>query len=232
MGVSEGHRQITAAEYAALDATPGELWHLPATAAQQRALADEELERLRVGEVIPVFQVLQQLVALVDPSPASVLEVGCASGYYSEVLRLGGWHGSYHGVDYSATLIELAKRCHPRETFSVADATDLGTIGQFDLVITGACLMHVLNWRDALAELVRVTRGPVILHRTPLAADGQTSYWHKSAYGAPCLEMHFGEAEFLAALHAAGLAVTAQRDVGVSDTFTMRSYLCQTEVVR
>jgi SAM-dependent methyltransferase len=223
MGVSEGHRQISAAEFAGLT---DDLWHQADVAAQQRLLADMELARLRAGEHIPVFQVLQQLVAQIDPAPTSILEVGCASGYYAEVLRLGGWRGSYHGVDYSATLIELAKQCHPGETFSVADATDLGTIGQFDLVITGACLMHVLRWRDALTELARVTRGPVILHRTPLAADGRTSYWAKSAYGAPCLEMHFGEAEFLAALHAAGLRVVAQRDVGVSDTFTMRSYLC------
>jgi len=229
MGVSEGHRQISAEEFAVLT---DDLWHQADVAAQQRLLADMELARLRAGESIPVFNVLQQLVALIDPAPVSILEVGAASGYYSAVLRLGGWHGAYHGVDYSATLIELAKQCHPGETFSVADATDLGTIGQFDLVISGACLMHVHDWRKAIKELVRVTRGPVILHRTPIAADGQTSYWEKLGYSHRCLEMHFGEVELLEALHAAGLRVEAQRDVGDSGTFRMVSYLCQTELVR
>lgn len=230
MGVSEGHRQVTLDEYTALAATQRDIWHDPGVAAQQRALADTELARLRTGEVIPVFGVLQQLVAMVQPAPASVIDIGCASGYYHAVLRHAGWAGRYLGVDYAATLIDLARACHPDAEFRVADAAALGDVGTFDLVISSACLMHILAWRTALAELARVARGPVILHRTPLGVEGHTTYWAKLAYGLPCLEMHFGEAELLAALAAAGLRVTAQRDVGDSGTFLMRSYLCQKAV--
>lgn len=225
MGVSEGHRQISAAEFAGLT---DDLWHQAGVAAQQRALADAELVRLRAGEVLPVFNVLQQLVAQITPPPASILEVGCASGYYFDVLRLGGWAGRYLGLDYSATLIDLARKCHPEAEFGVADATALGEVGTFDLVFTGACLMHVLDWRAALAELVRVARGPVILHRTPISVSGVTSYWRKSGYGQPCREQYFGEAELLEALEAAGLRVVDHLDVGDSGTFLMRSYLCTT----
>lgn len=230
MGVSEGHREIDAAECARLLATHREMWRDPQVAAQQRALADAELARLRAGEAIPVFAALQRLVARVAPPPATVLEVGCASGYYHEVLRLGGWRGRYLGVDYSETLIDLARRHHPDGEFRVGDACDLGDLGSFDLVISGACLMHVVDWRAALAELARVARGPVILHRTPLAHGGATRCWAKRAYGAPCVERHFGEAELLAAFAAAGLAVRATVDLGDAGMFDMRSYLCDKEL--
>ena len=227
MGVSEGHRELTREEYEVLVETHRDTWRDPALAAQQRALADVELERLHAAEDVPVFNVLQDLVAGLDQPPASILEVGCASGYYYEVLQLDGWSGRYLGIDYSETLIDLARRCHPGAEFCVADATVLGDIGTFDLVISGACLMHVPRWRTALAELARVARGPVILHRTPIVLGGTTSYWLKLAYGVPCLEMHFGEAEFLAAVQESGLRVVEHLDVGDAGMFMGRSYLCR-----
>jgi SAM-dependent methyltransferase len=227
MGVSEGHRQLTVEEYTALTEAHRDTWRDPALAAQQRELADAELARLHASEDVPVFNVLQDLVASLDQSPASILEVGCASGYYYEVLRLDGWRGRYLGVDYSEALIDLARSCHPGAKFCVADATDLGDIGAFDLVISGACLMHIPQWRIALAELVRVARGPVILHRTPIVLGGETSYWLKLAYGVPCLEIHFGEAEFLAAIQESGMRVVEYIDVGDAGMFMGRSYLCR-----
>jgi SAM-dependent methyltransferase len=173
--------------------------------------------------------VLQDLVARLDPPPATVLDVGCASGYYHEVLRFDGWRGRYLGVDSAETLVDLARRCHPEAEFRVADATDLGDLGQFDLVISSGCLMHVPRWRAALAELARAARGAAILHRTPIVIGGATSYWLKLAYGVPCLEAHFGEAEFLAAVAASGLRVAEHLDVGDAGMFVGRSYLCRKE---
>ena len=99
----------------------------------------------------------------------------------------------------------------------------------FDSVISGACVMHILRWRTALSEMVRVSRGPVILHRTPIAHGGHTRYWVKQAYGASCVEQHFGEAEFLDGLRTSGLLVVEARDIGDAGMFMMRSYLCQKE---
>lgn len=229
MAVSTDHEQLTAAQFAALAPAAG-LWHDPTVAAQQRALVDGELARLRAGEVLPVFSALQALVAAA--APASVLEVGCASGYYHAVLRHGGWTGRYLGVDYSAELVGLARQRHPDAEFAVADACDLGDLGTFDLAFSGACLMHVADWRRALAELARAAQRHVLLHRTPIAHGGATTYWHKQAYGAPCAEQHFGAAELLAAIAACGLRVVAQRDTGDHGEFAMRSYLCAKEADR
>lgn len=230
MGVSEDHREVTAAEYAAFTETQRDAWHLPEVAAQQRTLVDDELDCLCAGEDVPVFNVLQALVGAISPAPDSILEVGCASGYYHEVLQLGGWRGSYLGIDYSAALIDLARHYHPGGAFLVADATALGDIGPFDLVISGGCLMHIPRWRTAMDESVRVARGPVIFHRTPVVLGGETSYWVKLAYGVPCAEIHFGEAEFLAAIQASGLRVVQHLDVGDAGMFMGRSYLCQKEL--
>ena len=227
MSVSDGHRKLTLEEYTALADECRDTWRDPSLAAQQRVMADAELARLRAADDVPVFNVLQDLVANLDQSPASIIEIGCASGYYHEVLQLDGWRGRYLGVDYSEILIDLARRSHPTAEFRVADATSLGDVGMFDLVISGACLMHIPKWRDALAELVRVARGPVILHRTPIVLGGTTSYWIKRAYGVLCLEIHFGEAEFLDALATAGLRVVEYLDVGDAGMFMGRSYRCQ-----
>ena len=226
MNVSEGHREVSREEYLALAKTLPDLWHDPSVATQQRALVEQELAQLRAGHGLPVFTVLQELVGLLDAPPLSILEVGCASGYYHEVLKLAGWRGHYLGVDYSAALINLARSCHPGVEFRVDDATALGAVGDFDLVFTGACLMHIIDWRGALKELARVARGAVILHRTPIVLGGTTSYWCKFGYGRACLEQHFGEAEFLAGVAASGLRVVTHRDIGDAGMFMGRSYLC------
>lgn len=226
MSVSTAYERLTREEFMALAAELGGAWQDPSIPLQQRAVADAELAKLRQGEVIPVFGVLLDLVRA-SGATGDVLEIGCASGYYSEVLRAGGWRGRYFGVDYSESLIDLAKHCHPESIFVARDATDLGDMGPFDLVISAACLMHVPRWQQAVAEAVRVAKGPVIFHRTTIDSSGETTYWRKEAYGVPCLELHFGEAEMLQTFTQNGLQVVTYRDSSVASDYTMRSYLCR-----
>mgnify|MGYP000555746097 CR=1 FL=1 len=86
---------------------------------------------------MPVFDTLVEALNKLPPAErTSLLEIGCSSGYYSEVLAARGIDARYHGCDYSKAFIELARRHYPALPFDVMDATQLGYAGgQFDVVV-------------------------------------------------------------------------------------------------
>src|SRR6185369_4640449 len=61
-------------------------WQRPEFPARQRALVNQELERLRRGEVDRVFAIAADLVGAVASEGNSIVDAACASGFYSEVL--------------------------------------------------------------------------------------------------------------------------------------------------
>lgn len=231
MNASTDYARLTADQFAAAAAALAAAWDDPRIATQQRVLVDAELARLRAGEQIPTFAVFAELVRSITPAPRRVLDVGCASGYYHEVLRLCGWSGEYLGVDCGEPLVELARRCYPEARFEVRDAADLGDVGEHDLVISSACLLHVPRWPDAVAAAARAARpgGHVLFHRTPVTNDGAMAYWQKAAYGVPCVEQHFSAHALLDAIARAGLRVVADRHVSDHGDYAMRAYLCVKE---
>jgi len=62
-------------------------WTDPAFPGRQRELVDEQLTRLRRGEVERVFAIGAGFVEQVASDGASILDAGCASGFYSEVFN-------------------------------------------------------------------------------------------------------------------------------------------------
>lgn len=80
---------------------------------------------------------------------ARVLDVGCATGYYSAILASLGYDVT--GIDISATGIEKARALYPHIRFEVQDATALPyEKGSFDFVF--ALGVSVANTQD-LGEL-------------------------------------------------------------------------------
>ena len=53
----------------------------------------------------------------------------------------------------------------------------------FDVVISGCCLLHILEYEEAVAEVVRVARSYAIFHRTPFVLEEPNRYFRKLAYG-------------------------------------------------
>jgi len=99
---------------------------------------------------------------------ADVLDVGVGGGRTTNALRCRA--GNYVGIDYSAPMVEAARRRHPEARFEVMDAANLSAFADrsFDLVLfsfNGLDYLHpVERRRDAIAELARVvrSRGTVI----------------------------------------------------------------------
>jgi SAM-dependent methyltransferase len=97
----------------------------------------------------------------------SVLDVGCAEGYFMNVVR-DRFGASVWGVDLSTTALAKA---HDIYGFPVAaaEATRLPFAdGSFDLVLSTEVIEHVLDPDLMIAEMRRVSRGTVLV-TTPVS---------------------------------------------------------------
>lgn len=180
--------------------------------AKQRELVDQQINAFRRGEGVDHFDVLvRALKGLGDcTNPMPVLEVGCSSGYYSEVFEIAGLQVSYTGCDYSDAFIELARKRYPDLRFDVQDATALKHgDNSFEVVISGGCLLHIPEYKTAVAETARVASRYAVFHRTPVVLGQPDKYYRKLAYGVETVEIHFNEPEFLRLLADNGLELLA-----------------------
>ncbi len=196
MIVSTDYVEITEAE--AREKPRADAWKDASIPAQQLALTDGELRRWKKGETIAPFDALTDALSSI-PRQGSVLEIGCGVGHGAEVMA---WM-DYTGVDYSEDFILAARSRRPAFKFELMDALRLEYAEkQFDIAISSCCILHIVDWREALSEACRVAKCYVILHRTPVS-NGPMRYFLKKAYGVWCVEIHFNRDEIMAemALH-------------------------------
>jgi SAM-dependent methyltransferase len=211
-------------------------WQSDALPRRQRELVDRQLADYRRGTPIDVFDVMvRALRKLSTGERASVLEVGCSSGFYSEVFAIAGVPAAYTGCDYSEAFIALAREIYPALRFDVEDATALRYPDEaFDVVISGCCLLHIPEYEAAVAETARVAKRYAIFHRTPVVMGQPNKYFRKQAYGVETVEIHFNEPQFLALLQNHGLELMEtftlheQRDADNPQRGNAnRTYLCR-----
>jgi len=177
---------------------------------RQRALVTNELKAMYRGEKVLPFTSLKEVLSRVLVSGDNVLEIGCSSGYYSEVLSyLIPKHFTYTGVDYSDAMIQMAQRCYPTKSFEVASGDDLPfAAGEFDLVVSGCILLHCPNYADHIAETARVAKRTIVLARTPVSKGRATQFFTKKAYGIETVELVFNEPELIHLMREHGFVLT------------------------
>lgn len=200
---------------------------------KQRELVDRQLSEYRHGAAIDVFDVMIKSLRGLQGGTGKmrVLEVGCSSGYYSEVFEISGLDVDYTGCDYSDAFVSLARKRYPALQFDVQDATALRyDDNAYDVVISGCCLLHIPEYRAAVAETARVASRYAIFHRTPVVLGQSSKYYRKHAYGVETVEIHFNEPQFLRLLADNGLEllVTHTLDETVSHGVgsATRTYVC------
>jgi ubiquinone/menaquinone biosynthesis C-methylase UbiE len=108
-----------------------------------------------------------------------VLDVGCGIGRWADVLH--DKVNSYYGLDFSAGLIDIAKkRCKTTNVhFMVGAADDLGSgqisdLGSFDRIIVAGLLIYMNDYKvtRALEGLAKVAGPSCLLYiREPLAIE-------------------------------------------------------------
>jgi len=211
-------------------------WQDDALPKRQRELVDQQLRQYRSGAHIDVFDVfVDSLRALPDLPGMSLLEVGCSSGFYSEVIEIAGLPIKYSGCDYSDAFIRFAKEKHPSIEFAVEDATALHYADRsFDIVVSGCCLLHIPEYAKGVEETARVARRYAIFHRTPIVWGQAEQWYRKEAYGVETVEIHFNEPEFLALLDSNGLKLIATHtlneesaDASRAQGHASRTYVCR-----
>ena len=229
--ISWGHTTIDKSEITEGMVTAWQNEDIPA---RQRALVHQELANMYSGRVEGVFQLLADCLKPYVAPGTSVLEIGCASGYYYEVLEyLLNKRIAYTGVDYSEPLIRMAKDYYPSAEFVVADGANLPfEDGRFDVAISSGVLLHVPNYKEHIAQTARVARKIVVAHRTPVCRARPTQYMKKFAYGVETIEIMFNENELLSEIQSHGLqlvsavenfSIPRNDEYGVTYVFTKRS---------
>lgn len=204
---STDYRVLGGADKAQTAAASSGGWLAARTVARQQRAYESLIATMKRGEPRLDLRVAAEAVAATGIPHPRLLEVGCGSGYYSDVfatLVAGGV--DYTGIDYSDAMIERARARYPLVAFEVADATGLPYAdGAFDIVFNGVSLMHIIDYPAAIREAARVAARYCIFHTVPVFPDHQTTFLSKYAYGAPVVEVVFGKQELMELCRDAGL---------------------------
>lgn len=187
-------------------------WLAARTVTRQERAYQGLIAAMKRGEPRLDFRVAAEAVDATGIVNPRLLEVGCGSGYYSEVLATllpGGVQ--YTGIDYSDAMIARARASYLSTAFEVADATRLSYAdGAFEIVFNGVSLMHIIDYQAAIREAARVASRYCIFHTVPVFDDHPTTFLSKYAYGAPVVEIVFGKPELMKLCHDAGLRLERQ----------------------
>lgn len=230
--ISAGHTVIPQSAV-----TPGliEGWKNPIIPSRQRGLVRSELSRMYAGEAIPAYKIAAEAVRATGMAGASIVEVGCASGYYYEVLgHLLRQKIKYVGIDYSPALAAQARQFYPDVPFLVGDTTSLPLAdNSCDILLSGGVLLHVPEYERAIKETARVSKYWCIFHRTPVVRTIPTTFFSKQAYGVHVVELVFNEEELLALFAKHGLTMVAELVVGshgiesIGENGVIKTYVCR-----
>lgn len=206
--ISTNYKSITYDEAIELAKLLSNSWKNPDIPLKQRRLVEQQLQSYKNGEVIQPYEALLNLLNVINPheNVLRLLEIGCSSGYYSEVIRHAGFNVTYTGCDYSSHFIQMARKYYPKLQFDVEDASNLNYSSKsFDVVISGCCILHMINYLEAISEVARVTKRWAIFHRTPIVSMASNQFYTKDAYGVKTLEIYFNEEKFISDVESSGM---------------------------
>jgi SAM-dependent methyltransferase len=182
-------------------------WFAARTVARQERAYAQLIRAMKTGKPRLDLKVAAEAIAATGMPNPQLLEVGCGSGYYSEVFAtLLAGRVRYCGIDYSDAMIARARAHYPSAAFEVGDATRLPYAdASFDIVFNGVSLMHIVDYPAAIRETARVASHYCVFHTVPVFVDHPTTYLRKYAYGAPVVEVVFGKDDLMALCRDAGL---------------------------
>jgi len=211
-------------------------WHDHATALRQDAAYRMLIQEMRVGQARRDLLVAAEAVNYTGLPDPLILEVGCGSGYYSEILSyLLGRRMRYVGLDSSQAMASLAHKRYPDRAFVTGDGTSLPFAdSSFDIVLNGVSLMHILRYEAAIEESRRIARAWCIFHTVPILRRRATTVLRKEAYGEATSEVIFNEAELHHRLRRAGLIIRQALDSipydlnpVLGEPTATKSYVCE-----
>ncbi len=194
------HRQIAVNQSKSAEEY-GDAWTDPRIPEKQWEIVQRQLLNLMENKLTPEFAVfLETIESGIEMRPTStrtLLEIGCSSGYYGQVLDSRHSGIEYTGVDFSEEFIKFGKSKFPSLKLEFGDTTNLQFENlSFGIVVSASVLLHVFEWRLGVMESARVAKDLLILHRTPVS-KAKTALFTKNAYGVKMIEWTFNEDELI-----------------------------------
>ena len=148
------------------------------------------------SKVVP--EVAKPVVGIIEKlglERASILDVGCSSGFYSDFFKWSNFKIRYQGCDISPYFISLAREKYPHLKFKVTPILNLPYVNDsFDVVLASGVLQAELDYSKAILELTRVTSKYILLHRVPIfstKSKSRLAYYKKVGYGIEMMETIF-----------------------------------------
>jgi hypothetical protein len=94
--------------------------------------------------------------------------------------------------------------------------------------------MHLLGYKRAIVESIRVARHWCIFHTIPILTGRETTVLRKNAYGQDTIEMVFNEDEFYQLVAHGGLAIRHELDnipydlaFVLGESTVTKTYVCE-----
>lgn len=213
-------------------------WKDPMVVRSQDSAYRRLIKLMYEGEIRQDLRVAGEAIKFTGLEDCTILEVGCGSGYYSEIIeRLVGKPIVYVGIDISMPMISTARDNYPERAFVLGDAAMLPFKDEsFPIVFNGVSLMHVFEYKRAIAESKRVSGKWVIFHTVPVIENGDTVMLSKKAYGKEVMEWIFNETGLLKLFEGNGLFVKKEMDSIpynvkriVGEAVKTKTYICETK---
>jgi SAM-dependent methyltransferase len=205
-------------------------WRATRTVERQRKAYERLIADMKRGDPRIDFKVAVATVAATGIAEPCLLEVGCGSGYYSEVFNTllpGGVR--YTGIDYSEAMIARARARYPLFSFDIGDATKLPYGDRaFDVVFNGVSLLHIVDYQAAVREAARVASHYCIFHTVPVHQH-RTTFLSKYAYGGRVAEIIFDKGELMSLCRKVGLRLEGEWSCIPYDVFEVTGYHSTTE---
>lgn len=171
------------------------------------------------------FRIFKQLLKKhnIDLISKNILDVGCGSGYSTELLIKEFTPFKIVAFDFMQEQINLAKRRSLKADFFIGDITKIGLPSNtFDAAFIFGVIHHVAEWEKALHEVGRVLKpGGIVLmeepNKTGLSHFDHLGFVHPE-------EAMFSWSEFENEIEHAGFKILEKRKV-LTEKF--KSFLCQ-----
>jgi ubiquinone/menaquinone biosynthesis C-methylase UbiE len=114
---------------------------------------------------------------------AKVLDVGCASGGFYNIMRSLEPSIEYTGIDIAEPAIALAKEKYPEATFQVTGGLEIPfDDNSFDLVHCTSVLVVEPRYQEVIGEMYRVSNRFVIVDMRLLKDIGDSQDFERSYY--------------------------------------------------
>jgi 2-polyprenyl-3-methyl-5-hydroxy-6-metoxy-1,4-benzoquinol methylase len=116
-----------------------------------------------------------------DISKLTVLDTGCGTGFFAEILVNAG--ATVTGVDFSAAAIDSARSRVKTAQFEIAQLESLSFHKQYDVVLSIDVLYHIIDdsmWESAVAGMIRACKtggGVLIQEALDLQDVGEHVRW-------------------------------------------------------